>query len=67
MSIDALVVAVRAMTFDVPEDVIRQHVEAATQIAAEYHLPIDLILGIEYVSTKFVDAPVALDLKGDLQ
>lgn len=56
MSTEALVAAIVAITFDVPEDVARQHVEAAALAAEEFHVSIELLLGMVHIDPGFLIA-----------
>lgn len=57
MSTEALTAAVVAISFDVTIEQAREHVLAAQSAAAEFDLPIELLLGVEYVDSKFEVTP----------
>lgn len=53
MTIESLIAAIISMTFNMPVDYARAHVEAATMAAAEFHLPVELLLGMAYIESRF--------------
>lgn len=60
MTLEALIAAIIAISFQLPPDQARIHVEAATAAAAEYKLdelgvddPVTLLLGVAYVESRF--------------
>jgi len=60
MTVEALIAAIIAISFQLPSDQARIHVEAATAAAAEYDLvslgvddPVTLLLGVAYVESRF--------------
>jgi soluble lytic murein transglycosylase-like protein len=53
MTLEALIAAIIAMSFNLPPEQARIHVEAATAAAAEYELPVELLLGVAYVESRF--------------
>jgi len=66
MSIEALIAAIVALTFHLPADKARIHVEAAQRAAAEYKLPTELLLGIAHVESRFDERALSrLECEGD--
>ena len=53
MSIEALITTVVAMSFHVSADQAKLHVEAATAAAQKYKLPVELLLGMAYIESRF--------------
>jgi hypothetical protein len=53
MTLEALIAAIVAMSFKLPPDQARVHVEAAVAAATEYELPVELLLGVAYVESRF--------------
>lgn len=66
MSLEALIAAIVALTFHLPMDKARIHVEAAQRAAAEYKLPAELLLGIALVESRFDERALSrLECDGD--
>jgi hypothetical protein len=53
MTPETLIAAIIAMVSGLPPDQARSHVEAAITVAAEHQLPVELVLGIAYVESRF--------------
>jgi hypothetical protein len=53
MTLEALIAAIVAMSFKLPPEQARMHVEAATAAALEYELPVELLLGVAYVESRY--------------
>lgn len=53
MTPETLIAAIVAMVSGLPPDQARAHVEAAITVAAEHQLPVELVLGIAYVESRF--------------
>jgi soluble lytic murein transglycosylase-like protein len=53
MTLEALIAAIVAMTFHLPPEQARAHVEAAMTAAIEYQRPVELLLGVAYVESRF--------------
>jgi hypothetical protein len=53
MTLEALIAAIVAMSFKLPPEQARVHVEAATAAAIEHALPVELLLSIAYVESRY--------------
>jgi hypothetical protein len=53
MTLESLVTAILAMVSPLPADQARLHAEAAITVAAEQQLPVDLLLSIAYVESRY--------------
>ena len=53
MTLEALIAALIAMSSQLPPEQARAHVEAATAAAIEHELPVELLLGIAYVESRY--------------
>lgn len=66
MSLEALIAAIIALTSQLPAGKARIHVEAAQAAAAEYKLPVELLLGIAFVESRFDERALSrLECDGD--
>ena len=53
MTLEALVAAVIAISFKLPPEQARVHVEAAIAAATEHDIPVELLLGVAYIESRF--------------
>lgn len=53
MSVESLVTAIIALASNVPADTAREHVEAAQAAAIEHDIPVEILLGIAYVESRY--------------
>ncbi len=53
MTLEALIAAITALVSYLPPERAREHVDAALTVAAETKLPVELLLGVAYVESRY--------------